>query len=99
MIILLSWQDAADNRRLYLVNTLMVRMPVTTMDILLPAQIVVESHAPIVDENRSVTYKIPVSLNRIKDCPNRKYARDFDEGRPKKAPDLIINNCTTYCFY
>ncbi len=83
---------------------MMVRMPVTTMDILLPAQMVVGSHTPIVDENRSVTYKIPASLNRIKDCPNRKYASDFDEGRPKKAPDLVIKivqlvvfNEKTYC--
>ena len=88
-----------DNRRLYRVNTLMVHMPVTTMDILLPAQIVVESHTPIVDENRSVTYRIPASLNRIKDCPNRNYASDFDEGRPKKEPYLMINNCANSCFY
>lgn len=93
-----------DNRQLYLVNTSMVRMPVTTMDILLPAQMVVGSHTPTVDENRSVTYKIPASLNRTKDSPNRKYASGFDEGRPKKAPDLVLKivqlvvlNEYTYC--
>ena len=76
----------------------MVRMP-TTMDILLPAQIVVGSRTPIVDENRSVTYKIPASLNRIKACPHRKYTRHFDVGKPRKAPDLITKNYSTYCFY
>ena len=45
-----------DNRQLFLVNTSMVHMP-TTMDILLPAQIVVGSRTSIVDENRSVTYR------------------------------------------
>ena len=93
-----------DNRRLYLVNTLMVHMCGRTMGILLPAPKVVRSRTPMADESRSVMYKIPASLNRIKDCPNRKYASDFDEGRPKKAPDLIIKivqlvvfNENTYC--
>ena len=51
------------------------------------------------DESRSVIYKIPASLSLVKTCSHRKSARHFDKGRLTKAPDFIMKNSLTYCFY
>ena len=77
-----------DNRQLHLVNTSMLTC-VSEPWVSYCQHQVVRSRTLIADESRSVTDKIPASLNRIKACPHRKYARYFDVGKPRKAPDLI----------
>ena len=88
-----------DNRQLYLVNTSMVHMRVRTMDILLPAPKVVRSCTPIANESRSIIYKTRASLSLVKTYFRRKKARHFDKGRLTKAPDFLMKNGVTYCFY